>query len=628
MKRRLAIAVALTCLASVVSTADAHGVSVTLGGDTLFPARTLVVSGLGSTALGSSTVHITENGQPVSGVSVESAGNSRRGDLGVMLVVDRSPSMGGAPSQAALRAVQLLAAQRAGNQELGIIAFDANPTLYLPLTSNAASISQAVQALPPIGAGTHILPALDLAVQELAAARVAAGAIILLSDGADREPVTQLTPAIVAAQARAAHIEIFTVGMRDRYYTPASMAQLAQIGGGQFIQAVSASQVERIFGRIQADLTSSWLIRYRSSQPLGRSVAVGLRIDGVPGALSLRYFSPEAPRLLPARPSHRPQPFWESSLALILVAAVCALLLGMPVLVILRRRAGPGTVQHRVSGFVSNPAEAPAAASSFSVTAAEHTRATLARSSWWPRFIENVDIAMIERTPEKLVLDSVAAGCILAALVWLVTGSPLAGLLPLLAVPFGLNAYVQRRVRRQRQRFSDQLPSHLEEVSAAIRSGRSLIEAMNAVTTGSDEPTRREFERALADENLGRPLDETLRVISARMDSEGVDQVAVVTAMHRRTGSSVSEALDRVAEGARERAELQRDLRALTAQGRLARWILTFLPPTILLIMVILSPKYVRPLFHTFGGLLALAVATVMVIAGSIVMKWIVDIEV
>jgi tight adherence protein B len=191
-----------------------------------------------------------------------------------------------------------------------------------------------------------------------------------------------------------------------------------------------------------------------------------------------------------------------------------------------------------------------------------------------------------------------------------------------------VRGYLQLRLRRQRNRFADALPSHLEEVAASIRAGRSLIEALNAVSEGAEQPVRREFERALADENLGRPLDETLLTISGRMTSESVEQVAVVAAMHRRTGSSVSEALDRVAEGARERADLQRELRALTAQGRLARWILTFLPPVILLIMEVISPKYVRPLLHTVGGVIALSVAGVLVILGSLVMRRIVEIEV
>jgi tight adherence protein B len=630
MRRLLAsAALAVAALAFATSSASAEGAHVALGGESHFPARTLVVSGVGGRRMTTSSVHITENGQPVSADSAESLSNGRRGDLGVVLVIDRSPSMTGAPSQDALEAARSLAAQRSGNQELGIVSFDASATVDLPLTDDSAAITGALQQLPPIGPGTHILPALSLAIRQLAAARVAAGAVILLSDGADREPIQQLTPQSVAAQARAAHVQIFTVGLRDKYYTPGSMRQLAQIGGGEFTEALGGAQLQRIFTGIESRLASSWLIRYRSTQPLGRRISVVLRIDGVPGLLSLSYVSPPAPRLNP-RPAarHLQQPFWNSTPALILVAAICALLLCIPVWVLLRQRSGPGGVSERVSGFVTSPPDDPTVVSSLADAAARRTRATFSKSSWWPAFVEGLDIAMVEQTPERLILHTVLGACLMAVLVWLLLGSALAAALPLFAAPFALRAFVQFRVRRQRDRFTDLLPAHLEEVAVSIRVGRSLVEALNVVAEGADEPVHHEFERALRDENLGRPLEDTLRVIAERMTSESIEQVAVVAAMHRSTGSSVSEALDRVAEGARERADVQRELRALTAQGRLARWILTFLPPVILLIMELISPQYVRPLLHTAGGIVSLAVAGVMVIAGSLVMKRIVNIEV
>jgi tight adherence protein B len=154
------------------------------------------------------------------------------------------------------------------------------------------------------------------------------------------------------------------------------------------------------------------------------------------------------------------------------------------------------------------------------------------------------------------------------------------------------------------------------------------LEALAVVTESAEEPARSEFERALADERLGRPLDETLRPIAERMHADGMEQFAVVAALHRQTGSSVAEVLDRVAEGARERAELQRELRALTAQGRLARWILTAMPPMMLLVFSLIDPRYEYPMFHTTGGLIALGVGAAMVALGSLVMKRIIEIEV
>lgn len=620
----VAATLAVGCAPAVASAAQ-----LALGGATQFPARTLVLSGVKRTSLARTSVHITENGQPVAADNVEPASAGRRGELGVILVIDRSPSMAGAPSQAALQAAHALAAERLPNQELGIVSFDATPTITLPLTANSGTITQALTGLQPIGSGTRILPALSLAIHELWAAKVKAGSVILLSDGADREPVNALTPESVAAQARAAHVQIFTVGLRDQYYTPASMQQLAQIGGGQFTEAPTASALKRIFSRIETGLVASWLISYRSTQPLGHRVLVHLRVDGVPGVLTVSYLSPPAPvgALAPVKPRGA-QPFWESTLALDVIVGLCGLLLFLGLWLVLRRR-GPGSVTQRVDGFVSSSRhEKHEPGPSIATAAAQRTRDTFSKRAWWPAFAESLDIAMIAAPPEKVILYTAAGALMLAALLWLAVGSVVPGLLALLLAPLGLRAYIQARVRRQRNRFSELLPSHLEEIAAAIRAGRSLVEALTAVNQGAEEPLQREFSRALADENLGRPLDDTLQVVSARMGSESVDQLAVVAAMHRSTGSSVSEALDRVAEGARGRADLKRELSALTAQGRLARWILTFLPPVILLIMQVISPHYVRPLLHTTAGVVSLGVAATLVVAGSLVMKRIVDIEV
>ncbi len=620
---------AAAALAWGTSAAAAQSAHVALGGDTQFPARTLVVSGLGHTVLPPSRVHVTENGHPVSGDTAESVSGGRRGDLGVVLVIDRSASMSGATTAAALEAARSLAAQRLGNQELGIVTFNSSATVDLPLSADSAAISHTLDKLPPLAVGTHILPALSLAIDQLAAAKVAAGAVILLSDGADLEPMHPLTPQTVAARARASHVRIFTVGMRDSSYTPASMRRLAQIGGGEFSEAVGGAQLQHIFTQIQSELASSWLIHYRSTQPLGSRVSVRVRFDGTPGVYALSYDAPSLPRAAaPLRRRPAQHAFWDTTLALVLVVAICALLLGTAVWVALAPGTRPAGVSERVSGFVAGHPEDATATPSLADAAARRTRATFSRSSWWPEFVTAVDIAMIEQSPEKLILTGAAGAALLAALAWLALGSLVPALLVLLAAPFGVRTYVQVRVRRQRSRFSDLLPSHLEEVAVSIRAGRSLVEAMNVVTEGAEEPVHREFDRALQDENLGRPLEDTLREVAERMASESIEQVAVVTAMHRRTGSSVSEALDRVAEGSRERSDLQRELRTLTAQGRLARWILTFLPPVILLVMQVVSPTYVRPLLHTTGGVVALVVATVMVIAGSLVMKRIVNIEV
>jgi tight adherence protein B len=241
--------------------------------------------------------------------------------------------------------------------------------------------------------------------------------------------------------------------------------------------------------------------------------------------------------------------------------------------------------------------------------------------------VEDVDISRIGVSAIALVQLAVLGGCAMGAVLTFATGTIVAGILCLLAAPVMLRAVVNYNVRRQRTLFSGQLPSHLEEVAGAMRSGRSLVEALGVVVADAEDPTRREFDRALADERLGQPLEETLRPISERMHSAEVDQLAVIAALHRGSGANVAEVLDHVAEAARQRDEMKRELRVMTAQARLTRWILTALPLAMLLILALLRPDYERPLFHTSGGHIFLVAAAVLVLLGSFVMSRIVDIE-
>lgn len=132
----------------------------------------------------------------------------------------------------------------------------------------------------------------------------------------------------------------------------------------------------------------------------------------------------------------------------------------------------------------------------------------------------------------------------------------------------------------------------------------------------------------MADEQLGVPLDEGFTTIAARMRNRDLDQVALVAALQRETGANSAEVLDRVADTVRERAALRRLVRTLTAQGRMARWIVSALPVGLLVIISILNPEYMKPLVNRTAGQVMLVFAALMVISGSLVIKRIVNIRI
>jgi tight adherence protein B len=147
------------------------------------------------------------------------------------------------------------------------------------------------------------------------------------------------------------------------------------------------------------------------------------------------------------------------------------------------------------------------------------------------------------------------------------------------------------------------------------------------VVEDSPNPSKREFQRIIADEQLGIPLEDSFDVVSRRMNSRDIRQVGLVAALQHDTGGNTAEVLDRVADTVRERFELRRLVRTLTAQGRLTRWILSGLPVALLLLITVLNPDYIEPLYSRSSGRVVLAVAAIMIISGSLVIRRIVNIK-
>jgi tight adherence protein B len=90
----------------------------------------------------------------------------------------------------------------------------------------------------------------------------------------------------------------------------------------------------------------------------------------------------------------------------------------------------------------------------------------------------------------------------------------------------------------------------------------------------------------------------------------------------------MAEVLDRAADTIRERADIRRLVKTLTAQGRLSRWVLTLLPFVLGIVLTLVNPGYLDPLFTTNAGRFLLILSVLMVTAGSLVIKRIVEIKV
>jgi tight adherence protein B len=316
---------------------------------------------------------------------------------------------------------------------------------------------------------------------------------------------------------------------------------------------------------------------------------------------------------------------FSSGIAALIASGVAGLLLGVGVYLLMGRRE---TVADRVSAYVElRRDDADDGKSLIERALGDKQTRKIVRSPLITRQRIEMEVADI-----KIPLEQVAALTLLVAVLvgWLLyesTHSPVAALLGVF-VPVGAQLAIRMLAGRQRRMFSEQLPDNLQVVASAMRAGQTFVGALKAVLEDAPEPSKKELRRAVMDEQIGIPLADALAGVTERMRSEDFQHVAVVAALQRETGGNTAEVIELVAETVRERIEIRRMVRGLTAQGRLSGGILSMLPVGMLIFISMMNPSYVHPLFHSTPGLIALGVAMTLVVAGGLVMKKIIEIKI
>lgn len=653
-----------------VGTAAASTGSLTgwLSSGASFPERALVLVPPSGANVTAATVHVTENGKPVHGVTVTPSATAGPGDFGLEMLIDQGASMKGAGLRAAISGTRALAGLRTAQQELGVIGFAHRANVLAPLSTDTTKVEQALSSSPSTGSGANAPAAIQLALSELRRARVALGAIVVVSDGVgELAPGTagagsiqsQAASATVQSEAASAQVPIFTVGLKDQAATATSLSALAKAAPGQFLTTPS-SGLSVVLKEIDSRVTGGDVVRWRSASRPGQTVTVGARVNGTPGLVSASYIVAGAPAraagrrralshparrprsasrlsaipsfalprpgvgLSPAPATAAPASFWSSPAATPAVAGLVGLILALALAPLLYRPS-KRDVRVRVGSF--NPATAGVESDSL-LSPAAPKQSMLERTRWWPPFLLDVEIAHSPHSAVYLVKRAAVIAVVLAVVIVLASGSTLLALVALLGWPFALRQAMKRKAGKAREKFRETLPGYLQDLASAMRVGRSFIGAMTVVADSAEEPTKSELERVVTDEALGRNVDEALEAVARRMDAPDLDQIALIAALNRRSGSNVAEALDRVAEGARERADLKREVKALTAQAKMSSLVLTSLPGVLLLGLMLISPLYAHPLFHTTLGIALLGVGACMVFAGWKVMQKITNVKV
>jgi len=192
-------------------------------------------------------------------------------------------------------------------------------------------------------------------------------------------------------------------------------------------------------------------------------------------------------------------------------------------------------------------------------------------------------------------------------------------------IPFAVVAYKRHR---RILKFEELFPDAIDLLARAVRVGHPITTGFELIATEMSEPVAGEFRQLFDQQNLGLPLRDALQNLCVRMPLADVKVFVTVLQIQRETGGNLSEILDNVADVVRERFKLYRQIRVLTAEGRMSMGVLMAIPPIAALLFYLTNPEYMMPLFTESLGTKLIAGALIMQTLGCLVIRRIIRIKV
>jgi tight adherence protein B len=188
--------------------------------------------------------------------------------------------------------------------------------------------------------------------------------------------------------------------------------------------------------------------------------------------------------------------------------------------------------------------------------------------------------------------------------------------------------YLGNMEQRRRKKFDSQLIEAIAMVAGAMKAGMSLMQAMERVTKEMGPPIRQEFAYALQENRIGKPIIQALQDMKKRIGSVDLSTTVDAIGIALETGGVLSEVLLKIAETIRGRNRIRARISTLTAQGKLQGIVMSLLPWGLAGVLWMLDKEMMRPMFTTVPGELILVAIVILEIAGWLVIKRLIAVDV
>jgi len=233
----------------------------------------------------------------------------------------------------------------------------------------------------------------------------------------------------------------------------------------------------------------------------------------------------------------------------------------------------------------------------------------------------------VKITVGTLLLASAVCGLAMYAVAVYFLRAPLVGIPLGLVAAYGPFFFVSFMRSRRLIKFEEQFPEAIDLLARALRAGHAFTTGVEMVGAEMPDPVGGEFRLIYDRQNFGMPVPDTLRNFAERVPIIDARFFATAVLTQRESGGNLSEVLDNLAGVIRERFKVKRQVRVVTAHGRMTGWVLSALPPTLAFALFLINPAQMMILVRDPLVVQMIIVAVVLQVIGTLVIRKLVNIE-
>ena len=228
----------------------------------------------------------------------------------------------------------------------------------------------------------------------------------------------------------------------------------------------------------------------------------------------------------------------------------------------------------------------------------------------------------------KFVLISAASAIAAGSAIWMFSDNPTAAIIALIAGAYLPYWVVGRKRAAWQRRVTNQLPEALDFLCRVLRAGQSMSTGLQMMSEELQAPLAGEFRRCYDQHGLGNPLEDCLRDMAIRLESQDFSFFVTAVIIQRQSGGDMAEILNNISNMIRQRLRLQQSVKAKTAEGRFTGYIMVAFPVVMFVISYVLSPERGNVLLHTGQGHMLMGIAVGLQILGFYLIRRITTVRV